>query len=98
MIAHLPLFSHPNPRHVLVIGGGDGGVVREVLKHPSVQRVVLCEIDPVVVAVSQRMMTRMCPAEMWKDPRLSVGRLWCGVDLQVCSFIVPQFGNEWVNE
>src|SRR3984885_4019378 len=36
MIAHLPLASHPNPRKVLVIGGGDGGVVREVLKHESV--------------------------------------------------------------
>ncbi|HBM76046.1 MAG TPA: spermidine synthase, partial [Clostridiaceae bacterium] len=36
MIAHIPLFTHPNPRKVLVVGGGDGGTVREVLKHPSV--------------------------------------------------------------
>lgn len=47
MIAHLPLASHPNPKKVLVIGGGDGGVVREVLKHDSVQEVVLCDIDEV---------------------------------------------------
>lgn len=47
MIAHLPLASHPNPKKVLVIGGGDGGVVREVLKHESVQEVVLCDIDEV---------------------------------------------------
>lgn len=47
MIAHIPLNSHPNPRKVLVIGGGDGGVVREVLKHPSVKEVVLCDIDEV---------------------------------------------------
>ena len=47
MIAHLPLASHPNPKKVLVIGGGDGGVVREVLKHPSVENVVLCDIDEV---------------------------------------------------
>ena len=51
MIAHIPLASHPNPRKVLVIGGGDGGVVREVLKHPSVDMVVLCDIDEVMVLV-----------------------------------------------
>ena len=47
MIAHLPLASHPNPKKVLVIGGGDGGVVREVLKHDTVEEVVLCDIDEV---------------------------------------------------
>jgi spermidine synthase len=49
MIAHIPMMSHPNPKTVLVIGGGDGGTVREVLKHPSVEEVVLCEIDKAVV-------------------------------------------------
>lgn len=47
MIAHLPLASHPNPKKVLVIGGGDGGVVREVLRHDTVEEVVLCDIDEV---------------------------------------------------
>ena len=47
MIAHIPLASHPNPKKVLVIGGGDGGVVREVLKHETVEHVVLCDIDEV---------------------------------------------------
>ena len=47
MITHLPLASHPNPKKVLVIGGGDGGVVREVLKHDTVETVVLCDIDEV---------------------------------------------------
>jgi spermidine synthase len=47
MIAHLPLTCHPNPKKVLVIGGGDGGVVREVLKHDTVEQVVLCDIDEV---------------------------------------------------
>lgn len=37
--------SHPNPKSVLVIGGGDGGVVREVLKHDTVEHIVLCDID-----------------------------------------------------
>jgi len=51
MIAHLPLASHPNPKKVLVIGGGDGGVVREVLKHKTVEEVVLCDIDEVRFAI-----------------------------------------------
>ena len=51
MIAHLPLASHPNPKKVLVIGGGDGGVVREVIKHEGVEKVVLCDIDEVSVVL-----------------------------------------------
>ncbi|KAI6233075.1 Spermidine synthase [Aphelenchoides fujianensis] len=47
-------FAHPNPQNVLVIGGGDGGVVREALKHPTVRRIVLCEIDELVVKVAKR--------------------------------------------
>lgn len=52
MISHIPLFTHPNPKQVLVVGGGDGGVIREVLKHSSVERAVLCEIDKRVVELS----------------------------------------------
>lgn len=37
MITHIPLYAHPNPKKVLVIGGGDGGVLREVAKHPLVE-------------------------------------------------------------
>lgn len=49
MISHIPLFTHPNPKKVLVVGGGDGGAIREILKHPSVEKAVLCEIDGDVV-------------------------------------------------
>lgn len=49
MIAHVPMMHHPNPKTVLVIGGGDGGTVREVLKHDTVEKVVLCEIDGLVI-------------------------------------------------
>lgn len=49
MITHIPLFSHPEPKKVLVIGGGDGGVIREILKHPSVEKAILCEIDEDVI-------------------------------------------------
>ncbi len=54
MISHLPLFTHPNPKKVLVVGGGDGGVIREVLKHKSVEKAVLCEIDKLVVEMSKK--------------------------------------------
>jgi len=53
MITHVPLFVHPNPRRVLIIGGGDGGTAREVLRHKSVERVVMVEIDPVVVEAAR---------------------------------------------
>lgn len=54
MITHVPLLSHANPERVLVIGGGDGGVVREALKHPSVKEVHLCELDEDVVEASKK--------------------------------------------
>jgi spermidine synthase len=54
MIVHLPLFSHPAPKKVLVIGGGDGGTVREVLKHKSVKQVDFVEIDEEVYNVSKK--------------------------------------------
>lgn len=49
LIAHIPLLTHKYPKKVLVIGGGDGGTVREVLKHDTVENVVLCEIDAMVI-------------------------------------------------
>ena len=53
MIAHVACFSHPNPKRVLIIGGGDGGTAREVLKHPSVEAVDMVEIDEAVVRASK---------------------------------------------
>jgi spermidine synthase len=55
MMAHVPLFSlgAERAKRVLVIGGGDGGVMREVLKHKSVERLVLCELDRTVVDLSK---------------------------------------------
>ncbi|MGQ9745435.1 MAG: polyamine aminopropyltransferase [Dissulfurimicrobium sp.] len=49
MIVHPAMYLHPNPKDVLIIGGGDGGAVREAVKHKSVERVVLCEIDGLVI-------------------------------------------------
>jgi spermidine synthase len=52
MIANLPLCAHRQPRRVVVIGGGDGGVIREIMRHPSVERVDHCEIDRRVCEVA----------------------------------------------
>ena len=61
MISHIPMMHHKNPETVLVIGGGDGGTVREVLKHSSVKKVVLCEIDGMVIdACKQYLPTIAC--------------------------------------
>ncbi len=45
---------HPNPKTALILGGGDGGAAEEILKHPSVERVTLCELDADVVELSKR--------------------------------------------
>ncbi|KAI5748761.1 hypothetical protein M8J76_001716 [Diaphorina citri] len=70
MIAFLPLCSHPNPKKVLIVGGGDGGVAREVLKHPSVESAYLVEIDNRVIEVSKKYLPGM--AVGLSDPRLTV--------------------------
>lgn len=51
MITHIPMAVHPDPKHILVIGGGDGGTVRELLKYPYVEKIDLVEIDREVVEV-----------------------------------------------
>jgi len=70
MIVHLPMFSHHGPEQVLVIGGGDGGVVREVLKHKSVRQVVLCEIDSMVVQVCKTYLPQLSAS--LDDPRVKI--------------------------
>ncbi|RMA97562.1 polyamine aminopropyltransferase [Hydrogenothermus marinus] len=54
MLVHPALVKHKNPEKVLVIGGGDGGSVREILKHPSIKQVDLCEIDEEVILISEK--------------------------------------------
>jgi spermidine synthase len=53
MITHIAMNTHPNPRNVLVVGGGDGGAIREVLRYPSVEKAVLAEIDGKVIEAAQ---------------------------------------------
>jgi len=54
MITHVPLFTHKNPKKALVIGGGDGGAIREILKHTSIEKAVLVEIDGKVVEAAKK--------------------------------------------
>jgi spermidine synthase len=59
MITHLAMNAHPDPKKVLVIGGGDGGVLREVVKHPSVEEAILCDIDEAVIRLSKKYLPGM---------------------------------------
>lgn len=70
MITHLALNSHPNPKKALVIGGGDGGVLREILKHESIEEAWLCDIDETVIEVSKKYLPNM--AKSYDDPRTRV--------------------------
>ncbi|MFD3156184.1 polyamine aminopropyltransferase [Haloimpatiens sp. FM7330] len=70
MIAHIPLFTHPNPKKVLVVGGGDGGSIREILRHPSVEKAVLCEIDKDVVEECKKYLPEISSA--LDNPRCEV--------------------------
>lgn len=70
MLAHVPLHAHPQPRRVIVIGGGDGGTVREVVKHQAVEEIHLVELDPRVVEVSKLYFPAFAPA--WASQRVRV--------------------------
>lgn len=70
MITHIPLFTHKNPKKVLVIGGGDGGAIREIIKHPSVEKAVLCEIDGRVIEISKQYLPEISCA--LRDKRVEV--------------------------
>lgn len=70
MIAHIPLYAHPNPKRVLVIGGGDGGVLREIARHQGVEEIVICELDSDVIEVSKKYLPSL--AKGYDDPRVTV--------------------------
>jgi spermidine synthase len=70
MMAHAPLCVHPHPENVLVIGGGDGGTAREVLRHASVKKCVMVEIDELVVKACKEHIPQT--AAVFADPRLEL--------------------------
>jgi len=70
MITHVPMAAHPDVRDVLVIGAGDGGVVRELTRYDSVRRIDMVEIDPLVVDVCKKYLPQT--ACRLDDPRLNI--------------------------
>ena len=71
MLAHLPILAHGAAHRGLIIGGGDGGMAEEVLKHRSVERVTMVEIDPSVVEFSRRHLASISKGA-FDDPRLEL--------------------------
>ncbi len=70
-IGHIPMLEHPRPERVLLIGGGIGGVVREMLKHPSLVRLDYVELDPDLIALARDVLPREKVADL-SDPRVRV--------------------------
>jgi len=70
MMTHVALCAHPDPKKVLVIGGGDGGIVREITRHSGVEEIVLCEIDNMVIEVSKKFLPNM--SNGFSDSRVKI--------------------------
>lgn len=70
MLTHVGMQTHPDPRRVLIIGGGDGGAVREIVRYPELEEVVLCEIDEVVIAASRAHLPSIASA--FDHPKLTL--------------------------
>jgi spermidine synthase len=70
-LVHIPLFAHPNPHRVLIVGGGDGGALRHALLHPSVDRALEVEIDQSVVEASLRFLPEISRGA-YRDPRAEI--------------------------
>lgn len=71
MMVHVPMNTHPSPKNVLIIGGGDGGILREVLKHQSVESVTQVEIDRAVVDMCIEYFPKHSDGA-FDDPRLNL--------------------------
>ena len=70
MMAHAPLFTHANPKNVVIIGGGDCGTLREVLKHKGVETAVQCDIDEQVTRMAEKYFPELCESN--NDPRATI--------------------------
>ena len=71
MMTHVPLLAHGQARRVLIIGGGDGGILREVCKHSAVEHITQVEIDQQVVDMCREFLPRHS-AGAYDDPRVSI--------------------------
>ncbi len=71
MLTHVPLLAHGAAKRVLIIGAGDGGVLRRVLQHRNVTQAVMCEIDGEVIRLAKEHLP-MIAGDAWNDPRADV--------------------------
>jgi spermidine synthase len=71
MLAHVPLLAHGAAENVLIIGAGDGGVLRRVLQHPNVKHAVMVEIDGEVIRLAKEFLPKIA-GDAWSDPRAEV--------------------------
>ena len=69
MLVHVPLLAHGRAERVLVIGGGDGGALRQIVQHPGVRHVTLVELDAAVVEVAKEYLPNVC-GDAFADPRV----------------------------
>ncbi|MFO7849033.1 MAG: fused MFS/spermidine synthase [Spirochaetia bacterium] len=68
---HIPLLSHPNPKEALVLSGGAGGVLDNILKHPSIETVTYVELDPLLISLLREFSTPLTETEL-TDERVSI--------------------------
>ncbi|WP_186160439.1 polyamine aminopropyltransferase [Burkholderia gladioli] len=96
-MTHPAALAHPQPRRALVLGGGDGGAARQLLKHPSIERVVIAELDAAVVEMARRHLGAVHEGAL-DDPRVElvigdaaqyVARSNCHFDLVVFDLTPP---------
>lgn len=71
MLTHLPILAHGKVESVLIIGGGDGGILEEVLKHKSVKRATMVEIDGEVIEVAKKYLPKIC-GKAFSDKRTNL--------------------------
>lgn len=71
MLTHLPILAHGKVETVLIVGGGDGGILEEVLKHKSIKRVTMVEIDEAVIEVAKKYLPKIC-GKAFSDKRTNL--------------------------
>lgn len=71
MMVHVPLFAHPNPKKVLIIGGGDGGILREVVRHKNIEKITQVEIDLSVIDLCKEYFPNHSKGA-FDDPRVNI--------------------------
>ena len=71
LIVHAPIMTHPNPTRALIIGGGDGGSARELLKHTNLTKCVMIDIDEVIINLCKEHLPKVNDGA-FDDPRLEL--------------------------